>query len=224
MIEIIPALIPQNLNIVREEFGKVLGSAKKVQIDIIDGEYAPVKTWPFNREQPDEMLAIARGQVEFPYINDFLVEVDMLLLHPIEYLPDLISMGAKSFVIHLDSTDHLKECLETIKNCLGCEAGIGVKPSSDMDLLETFISDADFIQFMGNEKVGYNGVELDKTVLEKIKVFHDRYRSIPIQIDIGVSESTIPGLKAAGVSRFISNSAIFNSKNPREALARLSSL
>ncbi len=224
MAEIIPALIPQNLNIVREQFGKILGVAKKVQIDIVDGEYAPVKTWPFNGDQPDEMLSIARGEMEFPYINDFVVEVDMLLLHPIEYLPDLISMGAKSFVIHLDSTDHLKECLETIKNCPGCEAGVGVKPSSNMDLLETFVSDANFVQFMGNEKVGYNGVELEKTVLEKIKIFHDRHSSIPIQIDIGVNETTIPKLKEAGVSRFISGSAVFNSKNPKEALAHLSSL
>lgn len=223
MIEIIPALIPQNLNIVREQFGKVLGLVKKVQMDIVDGEYARVKTWPFNGNQFEEMMKIIREEDKFPYIDDFVLEIDMLVLHPIEYLSDFISLGAKSFVIHLDSTDHLKECLDTIKSAK-CQAGLGIKPSGDIPLLESLIPQADFVQFMGNDRVGYNGVDLDENVLKKIKIFHDRHSSVPIQIDIGVNTETISKLKDAGVSRFISSSSIFNAPDPKAALLKLQSL
>ncbi len=224
MNDIIPALIPPNLNIVREQFGKLLGSAKKVQIDLVDGEYAPVKTWPFNKDQPDELLAMVRGESQFPYVEDFIVEADLLLLHPIEYLGDLISIGIKSFVIHLESTDHLKECLETIKNCPGCEGGIGIKPSTDANLMEDYLHLANFVQFMGNDRIGYSGISLDEKVNEKIKNFNEKHPSVPIQIDIGVNEASIPLLKEAGVSRFISNSSIFNTNDPKNALLHLRSI
>ncbi len=222
MIEVIPAVIPLNLSIVRERFLKVLGLVQKVQVDIVDGEYAPTKTWPFNDVQFDEMIKMVRGEEKFPYVNDFILEVDMLTLHPIEYISDFISIGAKSFVIHLDSTDHLDECIETIKNS-GCEIGIGVKPSGNMDLLESYITKIDFVQFMGNDRVGYNGVDLDPRVIEQIENFHNRHPSLPLQIDIGVNLETAPTLVKAGISRLISGSAIFNAPDISQAIQKLRS-
>jgi ribulose-phosphate 3-epimerase len=64
-------------------------------------------------------------------------------------------------------------------------------------------------------------VNLDESVLEKIKKFHDQRPSIPIQIDIGVSAETIPKLKEAGASRFISGSAIFTAPNIKQAIEEL---
>jgi len=118
MTEIIPAIIPQNLNLVRDRMSKVLGLVKKVQIDIMDGNYTTTKTWPFNGNQFEEIRQIVSGEENFPYIDDFILEIDMLVLHPIEYLSDFISLGAKSFIIHIDSTDHIEEC-QYYKKCWG---------------------------------------------------------------------------------------------------------
>ena len=223
MIKIIPAVIPQNLDIVRERFGKVLGLVEKVQMDIVDGDYAPVKTWPFVDKNSKDLMRLVHGEEKFPYIDDFVLEVDMLIKHPIEYISDFILIGAKSFVVHIDSDDNLKECIEIIKNA-ECQIGLGIKPSGDISLLESFLPQADFVQFMGNDRVGYNGVELDENVLIKISEFHKKYSSVPIQIEIGVNEETIPRLKEAGVSSFISGSAIFNAPDIKETLTKLQSL
>jgi ribulose-phosphate 3-epimerase len=219
MIEIIPAIIPQNLAIVREKFGKILGTVKKVQLDIIDGEYAEVLTWPFVDKKSDDLVKLSRGEEKFPYIDDFLLEVDMMVFHPIEYLGDFISLGAKSFVIHVDSTDHIRECLDTIKNS-DCEAGLGIRPSVDVDLLQPFLPKVDFVQFMGNDKVGHNGIELDSSVINKIKYFHEKHPAVTIQIDIGVNEETVPKLKEVGVTRFVSSSSIFNAPNIRKEIIK----
>lgn len=223
MIEIIPSIIPQNLNIVRERFGKILGMAKKVQLDVIDGNYAPSKTWPFNGNQFEEMMKIARGEEKFPYIDEFILEIDMLTLHPIEYISDFISLGAKSFVIHIDSTDHIEECLRTVKS-VNCEIGLGVKPSGDISVIESFLPELDFVQFMGNDRVGYSGVDIDENVIDMIKNFHHSHLSVPIQIDIGVNQKTIPTLKEAGVFSFVSSSSIFNASDVKAALINLQSL
>ena len=109
MIEIIPAVIPNNLNVVREKFSQVIGIVKKVQMDIVDGKFAPPTTWPFDKGQGDEMLQMVRGEEKFPFVDELDIEVDMLILHPIEFIPDLLTIGMKSFVVHIDSTYHLKE-------------------------------------------------------------------------------------------------------------------
>lgn len=220
MNDIIPAIIPTNLGILREQFGKVLHLVKKVQVDILDGRYTPTKSWPFRESQFDEFLEMTREEGKFPYIDQFEVQIDMLLLHPIEYLGDFISIGAKSFIFHIDSTDHLKECIETAKSA-SCKVGLGVKPSGNIQIVEDFLFKVDFVQFMGNDKVGYNGVSLDPEVLKKIADFHARHPSIPLQIDIGVSEESIPKLRIAGISSFVSSSSIFNSGDPRAALKKL---
>lgn len=225
MIEIIPSIIPQDLNIVREKLDKVLGLVKKVQLDVVDGEYAPVKTWPFieiNKNYND-VLRFARGEEKFPHIDDFILEIDMMVFHPVEYLNDFISLGAKSFIIHVDSTDHIGECLDTIRNS-GGEAGLGIRPSIDVDLLEPFLPRADFVQFMGNDKVGHSGIELDSSVVNKIKYFHERHPSTTLQIDIGVSEETILELKTVGISRFISGSSVFNAPDIKATIATLQAL
>lgn len=220
MTEVIPAIHPQNLNDIKDKLDKVLGLVKRVQMDINDGKYSDAITWPFIEKNSDDIMHLERGEGKFPYINDFVVEADLLIFHPIEYIPDLLGIGFKSFVIHIDSTDHVKECLETIRNA-GSRVGLGIKPSINSDLLEPFITQIDFVQFMGNDKVGHSGVELDKKVLKKIKAFHQIHPSIPIQIDIGVNFDTIPNILEAGVTGLVSTSTIFNAENIKEAIIKL---
>ena len=189
MTEIIPAIIPKNLNIIRDRFDKILGLVKKVQIDIVDGEYASTKTWPFNANQFEEMRAIVGGEERFPFIDDFILEIDMLTLHPIEYLGDFISLGAKSFIIHIDSTDHVEECLETIKSA-SCKIGLGIKPSGDISLLESFLPEADFVQFMGSLNI-MGTIEEINVRYTVIRTFDKRRTIIPNSIVVSTPIKTL---------------------------------
>ncbi len=220
MTEVIPAILPDNLLSIQSHFEKVIGLVKKVQIDIVDGEYAPSKTWPFIDMKNYDLLRMVREEELLPFYENFTIEIDMLVLHPIEYLSDLLSIGVKSFVLHIDSTDHIKECVKTIKDA-GCSVGLGIKPSLDIALLEPFISSIDFIQCMGNDKVGFSHVELDEKVLYKITHLKKTYPKLPIQVDIGVNLNTAIELVSAGANGLVSNSTIFNAPNIKEAIMNL---
>ena len=221
MIEVIPAIIPESFEKIREKLSLVEGQVHKVQIDIVDGKYAPPKTWPLmDSSQYTQLSKIVAGQEKFPYIDSFKVEIDMMILHPIEYLSDFLSIGAKSFVVHIDSTSHIKECIDTIKHA-NCNVGLGIKPSTDLQTLQPFLLDIDFVQFMGSDKVGYGGVELDINVYNKISNLHNDHPSIPIQIDIGVNFDTPHKLIMAGASALVSGSTIFDSPNIRDAIIKL---
>lgn len=209
MIEIIPAVIPDTLEVIREKFSLCKGVVEKVQVDFLDGRYAPITSWPFNTESDFT-------EEKFPFIDEFKIEADLLVYEPKEFLDKLMKIGFKDFVVHLDSVSSVQEfseCLELAKSA-GGEVGIGIKPSGDLDKLELFLNQCNFVQFMGNDQVGYNHVELDRAVLDKIRNFHAAHPEMPIQIDIGVNFSTAAKIKEAGVTRLVSGSAVFESEFP----------
>ena len=76
---------------------------------------------------------------------------------------------------------------------------------------------ADFIQFMGIKKIGYQGQPFDEEVLKKIKDLRKKYPDITISVDGGVSFDNYKDLAKAGANKLISGSALYESENIKEA-------
>ncbi|KKP76360.1 MAG: hypothetical protein UR72_C0002G0006 [Parcubacteria group bacterium GW2011_GWC1_35_21] len=63
---------------------------------------------------------------------------------------------------------------------------------------------------MGIEKVGFQGQEFNKKVLENIKILKERFPDLVISVDGGVNFETVPLLIEAGAMKLIIGSTIFN--------------
>ena len=60
MADVIPAIIPNNLEEIKSKILLVKGLVEKVQLDFVDGKYVPPITWPFNlKEKPKEKFTAA---------------------------------------------------------------------------------------------------------------------------------------------------------------------
>jgi len=66
-IEIVPAIIPENIEHLTEEVGKVMGLVDTIQIDILDGEFAPTTTWPYKNTQDGSWEKITKQDVGLPH-------------------------------------------------------------------------------------------------------------------------------------------------------------
>ena len=214
MIEVIPAIIPKSQEEIENKLGLVKNFVEKVQIDFVDGKYAPVKTWPFNLEKE------SGTKLEISSKDEILLEGDLMIKHPEDFLDDFLEIGIKSFVIHIGSTKYLDKCIFHIKE-KGLKVGLAIRPSEDSKTLEEYLDKIDFVQFMGNDTVGYNGVELDRKVLQKISHFHSAHPFVPIQIDIGVNLKTASELIKAGVTGLVSGSAVFSDSKVRDNIEKL---
>jgi len=96
--------------------------------------------------------------------------------------------------------------------------GVALKPSEPLSRIEPMIPYIQFIQCMGNDKVGYNGVVLDESVYEKVRTLRELYKHMDISVDIGVNRETAPRLIEAGATKLISGSGIFKSADPIEEI------
>ncbi len=193
----------------------------RVQVDIMDGRFAPEATWPYNEGREvarfDEIVTQKRG---FPHWKDLQFEIDLMVEKPEQVIGDWIQAGASAIIIHADSTDKHKQIFERLKD-RGVEVGLAILPSNRNSVVKRFRDDIDFLQIMGNDKIGYHGVELDPLVYDKLRDLRDHFPDLPIGVDIGVDNQTAPKLVEAGATRLISGSAILGSEDKQAAIEQL---
>ena len=234
--QIIPAIIPKNFEHLKTELNLVKDFIPLVQIDITDGIFAPTKTWPFDSAQgkpsssvQDNLVMdkhfekIVEQEEGMPFWKDLNFEIDLMIQNPEKTLDKWINIGASALVIHIESTNEIEKIIQKIKSS-NIAVGISLNPSTPNEKIYSLIEKINFVQFMGNDKIGYHGVELDKKVYEKIKNLRNKYPNLPISVDIGVNRETIPLLVQAGANKLISGSTIFNADNIEKAFEELRSL
>jgi len=221
MTQVIPAIIPKTYQLLRSEMGQVAELVDRVQVDVMDGQFAPEPTWPYNKgrevERFDEIIAQKRG---FPHWKDLQFEIDLMVQSPEHVIDDWIKSGATAIIIHADSTDKFTQIAETLKD-RGVEVGLAVLPSNSNEVVEKYREQIDFLQVMGNDKIGFHGVELDPLVYKKIEAIRERFPDLLVGVDIGVNMETASKLVTAGVTRLVSGSTIFKSENKKEVIKKL---
>lgn len=214
MAEIVPAIIPKSFAEIEDKVSQVLGYVDTVSIDIVDGVFAPVTTWPFDGGDSYAFQNMLDGNQLLPYAEQIRYELDMMVSGPREHLDNWLELGVSSFVIHNESCEGDIFEIVRILTEHGKQVGVAIKPRESLEVLESFISEIDFVQLMGNDNIGHNGVKLDDTVYEKIRTVKDMYPYVTISIDIGVNRETAPRLVEAGATKLVSGSGIFGAEDP----------
>ena len=215
MAEVVPAIIPQSFDDLIDQVGLVREHVKTVQVDIMDGEFAPEPSFPFIEDNIHEL------RKDFAQHERIGMELDMMVMRPGQYFDEWERFGVQSFIIHLGTVENLDDVIENLR-MRNKGVGLAFKPSTPLHDLDPYVEKVDFLQHMGNDKIGYHGVELDNSVIDRVRDLRKRYENVIIGVDIGVNFETAPSLVEAGVSKLVSGSAIYNSENIQEAIQKLS--
>jgi len=220
---IIPAIIPDSLIDLERNLRDVRGVAHRVQIDVMDGTYTTAKSWPYEGANREAFEAIRREDEGLPYWQDFDFEIDLLLKNPEERVEEWQLAGAACLIAHVESTEKLSEFVGA---CVDkrIEVGLAIKPSSDIELFAPFVETAQFVQVMGNDLVGKQGVPLDEKALDMIRAIKKRWPTLVVGVDIGVHEDTIPQLLDAGATRFAAGSAVYGMGDAARSYQKLERL
>ncbi|PIR37953.1 MAG: hypothetical protein COV34_02590 [Candidatus Zambryskibacteria bacterium CG10_big_fil_rev_8_21_14_0_10_42_12] len=218
MAEIVPAIIPHSFEELEEKVSSVVQYVDTIAIDIMDGIFVPTVSWPFDGGDSYAFQNMIDGNQMLPYVEKVEYEIDMMVASPDDYVENWIRLGAQSFVIHYESvSERIREVIAFLKS-RNKKVGIALKPREDISVLDPFMSEIDFVQFMGNDNIGHNGVTLDKTVYEKIRGVKEKFENVTISIDIGVSRETASRLVEAGATKLVSGSGIFGVTDPVEEI------
>jgi ribulose-phosphate 3-epimerase len=234
MVEVIPAILPKDLDDLRDKMAQVSGQAPLVQIDVCDGKFVPSKSWPYVKGGMDEFARITAEDEGFPFWDSLDFEIDLMVKNPEEIAHQWVMAGAKRLVLHVESAPNILDIIEKLRGeygaakeeTFGLEIGVAldIRTSNDaayeiLDMIdEEGDSIIDFVQFMGIDNVGFQGQEFNDQVLEKISDLRNAYPNIPISVDGGVSYDNAADLISAGTTRLISGSVVFESGDIAKAI------
>lgn len=229
-IQIIPAIIPKSLDDLREKVSRVRGAAKLVQVDVVDGKFAPGRSWPYTQTgyAPEFEKLVSEDQ-GLPFWEEVEYELDLMVSDPRKAAEDWIRAGAGTLIFHIESDPSIPDYVKELRTRFGEKGstptafgiGIATKPSTLDDALSPCIEHIDFIQCMGSDRIGHQGEALDPKVYDKLERLHTRWPTMPLGVDIGVSQETVKKLARAGATRLVAGSAIFGGPNAQEAIESL---
>jgi ribulose-phosphate 3-epimerase len=134
---------------------------------------------------------------------------------------DYAHLGCASVTIHAEATMNIGQTLRNIR-AAGARASLGIKPGTQIEAYEEFLNDIDMFLIMTVEP-GFGGQKFMENMMTKVKRTKDMIGNRPIwlQVDGGISMSTIEMALDAGADTFVVGSAVFNDPNPAEMVEKI---
>lgn len=222
-VEITPAVLAKNFADLKAKLERVVGASGVVQIDVVDGVYAPSVTWPY-----DNLVAFERvlaGDEGLPCWEDIDFEFDLMVADPLVQVERYVAAGASRVIVHAKShgsADAIQKVQPFRTNDeLAVLVGVALSVDARVEDLDLFHAHIDYVQVMGIEAVGFQGHPFDPRATMLVSQLRERYPHLPIQVDGAVSLANARALAVAGATRLVVGSAIFSSEDPRSALRAL---
>jgi len=211
-IEIIPAYMPKKFDDIAGVAGSVRRDAQTIQLDIMDGIYVPVPTWPFMFDLDYKLEDLRKEDNGFPFWEDINYELDLMITKPEDTLDTWLGIGASRVIFHYASVadwEPIKNIDHVLRNFV--QIGLAVTIHDNLEDIFPLIDGGyfDFVQVMGIDHIGYQGEPFDERCFDVIDVLREKYPDMIISVDGGVSEHSVADLADAGVNRFVAGSAIF---------------
>lgn len=183
--------------------------ADLVQVDVIDGVFAPNKTIDFN--------------IIKKYPSVAMLEVQLMVHNPSKHIAELAGIDFVSRIIFpFETNEDVGENIYRIKQA-NKQAGISINPETPVSSIVDFADDINVLCIF-SASPGFSGKKLEEAVYGRIKESKKLKPDLAVEIDIGVNFETAPLLAKTGADFLVATSALHNAPDYRNAFEKLSKL
>ncbi len=211
-IRITPSILNADRENLSTEIARIADVSDFIHLDIMDNIFVPNFTFDF-----DGAAAIIKSS-PVPIDSHLMVaDVDEIAISYAE-------AGSASVTIHVEACRDIRGTTTGIRRA-GARAAIALKPGTDIEGYLDYLNDIDMFLIMTVEP-GFGGQSFIDGMLPKIEKTRKIIGNRPIwlQVDGGISASTIERAASAGADTFVAGSAVFNASDPAEMVTLLRKL
>ena len=203
-IKISPSILSADFSKLGEEIVALeKAGADYIHIDVMDGHFVP------NITIGPEVIKRLRPITKLPF------DVHLMISPVDNFIKEFADAGADIITFHPEATKNISETISLIKK-LKKKVGISLKPKSQINLIENYLTEIDLILIMSVEP-GFGGQKFMPEVLDKMKklrdLVDDKKLNIDIEIDGGINFKNCKLAKEAGANILVSGSTIFKENN-----------
>ena len=203
-IRITPSILNADFAKLDEEIARVASASDLIHLDIMDNKFVPNFTFEFERAAE--------------IIKNCPIPVDSHLMvdEPEKTAPAFAEMGSASVTYHFEAATEHRNIIRDVHGN-GARVGIALKPGTPIDVISDYIGEIDMILVMTVEP-GFGGQSFMSEMLEKVRAARSALgkndRGVWLQVDGGISPSTIASAAEAGADTFVAGSAVYKAEDP----------
>ena len=199
-IEIAPSVLPADFARLGEEVAALeAAGVDRIQWDVMDGRFVPNLTFG-----PD-VIAACRPHASV------LFEAHLMVEEPDELAPRYVEAGCGLLIVHAEACRHLHRTLGRIRE-LGAMPAVALNPATPVSAVAHVLDLVDMVLVM-TVNPGFGGQAYIATMEPKIAELRQLVRreghDVDIEVDGGISPSTIQGAASAGANVLIAGSALY---------------
>jgi ribulose-phosphate 3-epimerase len=202
--KIVASIIAVSQKELDERVNKINNVVSIIQLDIMDGKFAPEKSLNFDFKLPELKCEI---------------EADLMVQNPEKWIQENYQK-VDTIIVHIESVKDILSIIKLIKS-KGKKAVIALDPITIPTQVIPYINEVDGIMVFTAKQIGYYGAPFNPKSLEKVRNLKLLKPTLNIEADGGVNMDNIKMISDSGVDMFVSGSYIQNNNNPKKAVEEL---
>ncbi len=201
---IVPTVTTADPAVYKKQMSTFPAFAKRIQMDVADGEFTPVTTLGVN---------------SFILPQNIINDLHMLVLRPSEHLKRIIELKPSLCIFHAEANEDLNPSFDALTQA-GIKVGVALMKETYPGDVRTYIERADHVLIFSG-KLGQQGGQADMLQTEKVPIIRTIKEDVEIGWDGGANMSNVRALTNAGIDVINVGSAIANAEDPAAAYAAL---
>lgn len=194
-IQVIPAVLEQELSEIKSKVKAANGIAPLLQLDVMDGHFVPNRTY-------DNTTELAK--------LDTTWELHLMIQHPELAISKWNLPNVQRMIVHKEAVNNTQHVIDLIRKA-GKEVGIAINPETSTHELREYIDQIDLVLVMGVNP-GWSGQEFHRDVLEKIRELKRMRSELLVAVDGGVNMRTRNAIVEAGADILCAYSAVWQAE------------
>lgn len=201
---IVPTLMAETVDQLRDSTQMLQPFARRVHIDISDGEFSPT-------------FLLNEGQLFWP--EGWEVDIHAMVARPSEHIAQLIQLKPSLVIFHAETQEDIVPHLKALKEA-GIKAGVALLKTTVPATVQPVIEVADHVMIFSGD-LGKFGGTASMMQLEKIRLIKKIKQDVEIGWDGGVKVENAYTLSQGGVDVLNVGGEIAKSAAPAETYNEL---
>ena len=212
-MQISPSILASDFANLERELGRI-ANADWAHVDVMDAHFVPNLTLGLPIVE-----ALAR-------VSPIPLDAHLMVEDPDRWAPMYAEAGASSVTFHVEAARDPRALARNLRS-LGVRAGLALKPGTAFAPYADLLPDLDMVLVMTVEP-GFGGQSFMADQMAKVREVRDAVArcggEIWVQVDGGVSATTIQACAEAGADVFVAGSAVFGAETAAAAVDQLREL